>query len=203
MASEQVTLKALGLNYSPNTLSLPQGSLIQADDIIIRRDNVVESRRGFRDYSEEFTSGNNRAKQLIEYKEKVLVHYSNKIAFDTSTLDINGKAIFANFAGTFLETQDGLRIKYIEANKNLYLTTADGIKKISAVTAADFTTGASFIQDAGAIKALDITARLVPEQGNLSGFLPPDSAVAYRDVWGYNDSNGNLILGTPSNRVEV
>lgn len=203
MASQLVTLKALGLNYSPNLLGLEQGSLVQADDIIIRRDNVVESRRGFREYSEQFGSGSDRAKQLLEYKEKVLVHYSNKILFDTSTLDSNGKAIFNAFSGTYSETQDGLRIKSIEANKNLYFTTSEGIKKISARTSDDFTTASGFIKNAGAIKALDITGRLVSEQGNLSGFLPNDSAVAYRAVWGYKDLNDNLILGTPSNRVEV
>lgn len=201
MASQQVTLQAVGLNYSPNTISLPQGSLVQADDVIIRRDNVVESRRGFLEYSEGLGLSSDRAKQLIEYKDRVLVHYSNKIAFDTTELDANGKAIFDAFAGSYLETQTGLRIKSIEANKNLYFTTSEGIKKISAKTAADFPT--LTIKDAGAIKALDISATLVPEQGLVSGFLPIDSAVAYRAVWGYKDANDNLILGVPSNRVEV
>jgi hypothetical protein len=203
MASQQVTLQALGLNYSPNTISLPQGSLIQADDVIIRRDNVVESRRGYREYSEGIGASDDRAKQLIEYKEKVLVHYSNKLAFDTSELDSNGKAIFDEFSGTYSETQTGLRIKSIEANKNLYFTTDAGIKKIAARTAADFTTASGYIKNAGAIKALDISGRLDSTQGELSGFLPNDSTVAYRAVWGYKDINENLILGTPSNRIEI
>ena len=203
MASQQVTIKALGLNYSPNILGIEQGSLIQADDVIIRRDNVVESRRGFREYSEGLGQSSDLTKQLIEYKERLLVHYNNKIAFDTTILDANEKSIFDDFSGTFSETQSGLRIKSIEANKNLYFTTSDGIKKISARTAADFSTASGFIKDAGAIKALDITGRLVTEQGNLSGFLPNDSTVAYRAVWGYKDLNDNLLLGTPSNRIEV
>ena len=65
MAS-QVTLKALGLNYSPNNLALPEGSLLVADDVIIRRDNVVESRRGINSYSELLGSTLLRPKQLIE-----------------------------------------------------------------------------------------------------------------------------------------
>ena len=68
MAS-QVTLRALGLNYSPNNLALPEGSLVVADDIIIRRDNVVESRRGYREYSETFGIPEDRSKQLISYKD--------------------------------------------------------------------------------------------------------------------------------------
>lgn len=199
----QVTLKALGLNYSPNSLSLPEGSLVQADNIVIRRDNTIESRRGFGEYSEPLGLNIDRAKQLLEYKDKVLVHYSDKLAFDTSIFDDEGKAIFDDFAGNYLETQQGLRIKYIESNKNLYFTSSEGIKKISAKTSADFTSSSGFIKNAGAIKALDISANLDIVQGQSSGFLPSDSTVAYRVLWGYKDNNDNLLLGSPSNRVEV
>jgi len=81
MAS-QVTLKALGLNYSPNNLALPEGSLLVANDVIVRRDNVVESRRGYKDYSEGLGLTTEPVKQLFEYKERILAHYSDKIAYD-------------------------------------------------------------------------------------------------------------------------
>ena len=203
MPQSTANLKALGLNYSPNQLSTPDGSLIQADNIVIRRDNVVESRRGLRRYSEPFGGSIDRAKQLIEYKERILVHYGTHIAFDTGVLDADTRAIFQNFDGMYTETDTGLRIKSIEANKNLYFTSSDGIKKISATSAIDFTTTSGFIQNAGAVKALDIEAQLLVQQGQLSGFLPADSTVAYRGVWGYKDANKNLLLGTPSNRYPV
>ena len=201
MAS-QVTLKALGLNYSPNNLSLPEGSLSIANDVIVRRDNVLESRRGFRQYNEE-VGGVSISKQLISYKDRILNHYSNILQFDTGEVNDADQAIFDNFSGTYDEVENGLRIKSIEANKNLYFTTNKGIKKISARTAADFTTSSGFITDAGAVKALDFTAQLDITQGQTSGFLPVDSAVAYRILWGYKDLNDNLILGTPSDSVSV
>lgn len=201
--SSSANLKALGLNYSPNQLSVPDGSMIQADNVVVRRDNVVESRRGLRRYSESLGGSTDRAKQLIEYKNRILVHYNDKLAFDTEVENDDDRSIFDDFSGDYLETEPGLRIKSIEANKNLYFTTSEGIKKISAVTAADFTTQAGFIQNAGAVKALDVSAELELQQGQLAGFLPPDSAVAYRVVWGYKDANQNLLLGTPSNRAIV
>jgi len=201
MAS-QVTLKALGLNYSPNNLSLPEGSLSIANDVIVRRDNVLESRRGFRQYNEE-VGGVGISKQLISYKDRILNHYSNILQFDTGETNDAGEAVFDNFSGTYNEVDDGLRIKSIEANKNLYFTTNKGVKKISARTAADFTTSSGFITDAGAVKALDFTAELDISQGQTSGFLPVDAAVAYRILWGYKDLNDNLILGTPSDSVSV
>lgn len=200
--SSTVNLQALGLNYSPNNLSLPEGSLVRADNVIIRRDNTVESRRGIKDYSNPIENSSNRAKQLIEYKNKIITHINNKLYYDSGNLT-NNLADFYAFSGTYTETQDGLRIKSIEANKNLYFTTSEGIKKISAKTAEDFTTDAGFIQNAGAIKALDISAYLDIYQGQKDGFLPQDSTVAYRVVWGYKDRNENLLLGTPSNRYVI
>jgi hypothetical protein len=202
MAS-QVTLKALGLNYSPNNLALPEGSLVVADDVIVRRDNVIESRRGFKEYSEQFGAIDDRSKQLITYKNRILNYYSDVLQYESGILDSDGKAIFEDFAGNYEETQTGLRIKSIEANKNLYFTTSQGIKKIAARTAADFTTASGFIKNAGGTKSLDFIADLDVAQGQNTGFLPSDAAVAYRTLWGYRDLNDNLILGTPSDSVSV
>jgi hypothetical protein len=202
MAS-QVTLRALGLNYSPNNLALPEGSLTVANDVIIRRDNVVESRRGFREYSQDFGIPEDRSKQLISYKDRILNHYNDILQYDTGTFDDDGKAIFEDFAGSFLETEPGLRIKSIEANKNLYFTTSTGIKKIAARSAADFTTASGFIKSAGAVKAVNFSAELALAQGQQTGFLGLDSTVAYRVVWGYKDLNENLILGAPSDSIGV
>src|SRR5690606_35976978 len=60
-----------------------------------------------------------------------------------------------------------------------------------------------YIVNSGAVKALDIEAFLDRTLGSSSGFLPVDSAVAYRVLWGYKDLNENLIIGAPSEREEV
>lgn len=203
----QVNLKALGLNYSPNNLALPEGSLITANDVIVRRDSVVESRRGFREYSQNFGGSETiHSSQLLVYKDRLINHYFNLsnvgvLSYDTGVLDANGKAIFSDFTGDFQETEDGLRIKSIQANKNLYFTTSEGIKKLAAASAA--TIGSSKIVNAGAVKAIDFTAELDLNQGQTTGFLGFDSAVAYRVLWGYKDVNENLILGAPSDSVSV
>jgi hypothetical protein len=201
--ASQINLKALGLNYSPNNLALPEGSLIVADNVIIRRDNVVESRRGFNEYTDILGDGSKRSKQVIAYKNRILNHLHQTLQYDTGEVDSNGKAIFDNFSGTIEEVEDGLRIKSIQSNKNLYFTTNKGIKKIAARTPADFTTASGFIKDAGAVKAVNFYANLNIVQGQQTGFLPVDSSVAYRVIWGYKDLNDNLILGAPSDSIAV
>ncbi len=196
------TLKALGLNLSPNQLEVPEGSLVEASNVIIRRDNVIEPRRGFKLYGESFGSIVDRLKQLFTYRQRILRHYNDVLQFQNG-VNNDGTVNFDNFAGSYTETEPGLRIKSIESNGNFYFTTSEGIKKISAKTGDGLSTAAGFITQAGGIKALDISARLDIVQGSQTGFLPADSTVAYRYVLGTFDANNNLILGTPSQRVEV
>jgi hypothetical protein len=198
-----VTLKALGLNTSPNQLDVPPGSLLDASNVVINQDNIISQRRGFSIFGESFGSSNDRAKQLITYRDRILRHFSNQIEFDTGEETTDGVEIFDLFNGTYSEVQSGLRIKSIESNGNLYFTTSQGIKKISAKTADDLTTNSGFITQAGGIKAVDLVANPVYEFGDQTDFLPQDSAVAYRILWELKDKNDNTIPGTPSQRAEV
>jgi hypothetical protein len=188
-------LKAAGLHTFVNDLdAVPQGALLKAENTIIDRDGVIESRRGFKQYAEISPLSIDRAKQLFSYKDTLLAHYTDKLAFDDNAGN------FTDFDGSYTELQQGLRIKGLEANGNFYFTTITGIKKISATSSSQFTSAPGYITDAGGIEALDVTAVI---NYSTPGFLLPESKVAYRVVWGYTDANDNLILGAPSARTVV
>jgi hypothetical protein len=202
-------LKALGLNFSPNQLEVQPGSLVEASNIIIRRDNVIESRRGYALYGTAMGSTSDRCKQLMTYKNKLIRHFANRLQYEnglnnsgvTSFFDFNEIVSGSPVQATISEAQTGLRIKSVEANSNLYFTTSEGIKKISAKSASTF--AAAEITQAGGVKALDTQAFLTSSLGDEASFLPADSGVAYKIVWGTKDANGTLILGTPSDPVTV
>lgn len=198
---QKFNLRAKGLFTDPNLLSeVPEGALVQADNVVVERDSVVEPRRGFAKYGNTFGLGTDRAKQLLLYKNRVLIHYQNKLLYNSVVHNNVIDGSFLPFAGDYSETETGRRLRYIESNKNLYFTSSDGVKKISAKTASDFTSSPGFIRDSGVIKALDLVAQLNFET---EGFLPAQSKVAYRIVWAYRDNNDNLLLGTPSPRFVV
>lgn len=196
------TLTAKGLNLSPNQLTVEPGSLIEASNVIIRRDDVIEPRRGYKLYGQSFGSINDTLKQQFVYRERLLRHYNDILEFQNG-LNNDGSVHFDEFDGSYLETETGLRIKSIEANGNFYFTTSEGIKKISAKFGTDLTSAPGFITQAGGIKAIDMDARIDFILGNQTGFMPQDSTVAYRHIWAYFDANNNLIRGTPSQRAEV
>lgn len=187
----------------PNNLTLPEGSLTQASNVIIQREAVIEPRRGFQLFGTPFGTVTDTLKQVFQYKSRLLRHWGTTLEFDSGTTNNAGQELFLPFDTSFTEAQVGLRTKSVESNGNFFLTSSEGIVKISASTASDFSTASGFVTPAGGIKALDLTATLDITQGSITGFLPQDSTVAYRVVWGTNDLNKNLILGVPSQRAEV
>lgn len=191
--SQSTMLKAKGLYTYPNNLSeIPEGALTVADNVVIDRNGVVEPRRGFPQYGTTFGIGTDRAKQLMVYKDRILRHFASSLQYD------NGSGTFSTFAGTYEETEAGLRIKSVESNGNFYFTTASGIKAISAKTAADFTTAAGYIRNAGGVPALDVTGQI---NYSTAGFFDPVSKVAYKTTWAFRDANNNLIEGATSSRL--
>lgn len=185
-------ITAKGLVTFSNELSVPQGSLVNALNVNIDEQGVITPRRGNNDYGAEFGTSSDRLKQIAEYKNRVFRHYGSTLEFD------DGTGNFIAFTGNFNEIEEGFRIKYQELNGNFYFTTDGGIKKISVVNSAGIT--ANSVNDAGAVKAYDINATPVT---SATGFMPTESKVAYRVVFGTTDVNGNLLLGSPSARFVV
>lgn len=189
MASSKITLQATGLNFQPNQLAVDDGSLVEASNVIIRRDNVIERRRGFKLYGDPLPTSTDRVKQIMEYRDVILRHYGSKLQYDLGTGN------FVEFTQMVNEVEPGLRIKSVSSNNNFYFTTSDGVKKISS-TSSNLSN--SPILNSGGVKATDVKTEIVYTPGSTTGFLPVDSTVAYRAVWGIKDSNNNLILGVPS-----
>lgn len=184
--------KCRGLITFPNEVFKEEGALEIADNVVIDANDTIEPRRGFADFGSSIGIDSDRIKQILQYKGRILRHYKNTLEFDST-----GQGNFSSFSGTFDEVEDGLRIKSLESQSNLYFTTKTGIKKISATSASNFSASSGYVVDAGVVKAVGIEADLKFTEG---GFLPPQSKCAYRVLWGYRDTNNVLHLGAPSER---
>ncbi len=179
-----LNLKARGLFLSPNLLSgAPEGAMSVCDNIVIDYDNLAQSRRGYNFYGTELDPSINA---LFNYDRSLLVSYSNKLAYDS-----DDAGTWVPYSGTYSDPGSDYKMRSLEANKNFYFTTSEGIKKLDSLTSTPIS--------AGAPRALDGTGTAT----GATGFLPNNDAVAYRILWGYRDENNNLILGAPSARVIV
>lgn len=186
MASQKLELQFRGLYTAPNNLSgIPQGALSVADNIVIEAKNLISSRRGQTQYGTPLNVSGGQVNKIFNYSSSLIVNYDSKMAYDS------GNGNWIDYSGTYLPPQTGLKMRSLEALKNFYFTTSAGIYKLDSLTGTP--------KLAGAEKALGGTGATTGS----SGFLPDDSAVAYRLVWGYRDANQNLVLGAPSQRVIV
>ena len=186
MAQQKLDLQLRGLYTAPNNLSgVPQGSLEIADNVVINSKNLIESRRGQTQYGTPFNIGSDQVNKLFNYSSSLIANYDSKMAYDS------GNGMWIDYLGTYTTPDPGYKIRSLEAQRNFYFTSSEGIYKIDSL--------ANTPRKAGVVRALGGTATLT---GSV-GFLVDDSAVAYRIVWGYIDANNNTIIGAPSQRLVV
>jgi hypothetical protein len=180
---EVISLKPKGLWTYPNTLSaVPQGSLLQAVNVVLSRPEVIEQRRGMAPVGTVLT---NNIDSLYSYQSRMILHNGTTFAYDS-----DGFFTWVNYSGSYSAPTGAIKIRSIQQNKNLYFTTSTGFQKLDSLTGA--------VTFSGAPAGLDGSGSTTG-----AGWFTNNTQVAYRIVFGYTDANQNLILGAPSQRIVV
>ena len=183
--ARDLTLSASGLYDNPNPLSeVPDGAFSRADDVVIRRPGIVETRRGFAPGTGSVGTGTDRFLALHDFAGTLVGHTS------AGTLARYDGTTWTPYSGTY-SPPAGRRMRFLQTAKSLYFTTNKGVQRLDEVTGN--------VVPAGVPQALAGTATVT----GTTGFLPPNSATAYRFVWGYRNANDRVILGAPSSRMTV
>lgn len=183
-------LDQAGLYTFPNPLTkVPVGALLQADNLVINKDGISESRRGVSPVGSELSlTAGQYVDQFFGYQDRLLIHTTT----DTLQYDSTGGQVWSTFSGTYTAPTGAYKMRGIEANKNFYLTSSDGVYKLDSYSSTPMFSGG--------LPGLDGSGILA---GDGAGFLGANFQCAYQIVFGYTDLNGNLILGNPSERILV
>jgi len=186
--AQSINLKIKGLITNPNNLNeeVMDGALSYADNLVITKDNVAESRRGFGKYNEYLDLGDSDGTigNLYSYQGTLIAHHGSELSRDDEA------GAWTQYSGTF-DSSSNFKMRSIEENQNLYLATSEGVQKLDKIDG-------EFYQS-GVIPSLDGFASVTGS----TGWFEDDSAVAYRMVWVREDENENLIIGAPSSRTIV
>jgi hypothetical protein len=185
MATYTVT-KVRGVHSAPNQLeSVPDGALADSLNCVTPFKDIVQSRRGQKFYDNTFGGTGSRSNEGYFYRDTLFLHYGvGSLAYD----DGSG---FTDFSGFFFPTDATLlRIKFMEASKNLYWNTSVGTYVLDAI--------ANTPRLAGVMPPLHLGSRLLV---TTDAWLGINDAVAYRVVLGIKDDNNNVKLGPPSERL--
>ncbi len=190
MSKQNIILDLQGLYINNNPLSqttAPPGTLKEALNTVITKQGIIESRRGFTKMNDSLVGSDIQA--MFEFKKIKLIHSDNDLFSDVS-----GTGVYTSIATAINAPDTDHKIKAVQANNNFYFTSDEGIRKLET------TDGSIPVKKAGVPKALNGTATLT-----FSGatWLTAQRNVAYRAVIGYKDSNNNLLLSAPSQRLVV
>lgn len=202
--AQQSVLNNKGLHSSPNPHSAaPPGSLVRTINTVIRYKDVLEPRRGFPWFEHEtdtpttFGGSSDRSNEGVFFNGGLVIQYAaNKLA-----RVVTGTGA-TDYSGTYTPVDaDLLRMKFVEIAQNLYLNTNVGVRVLESLLSTPGNAGAPIARDLDAV--LLAQAPWFSVDYSTTGFMLPDTAVAYRYVWGVKDSHGNVKLGAPSGRVVV
>lgn len=191
-----------GLFLQQNSFTVPDGALEIAQNTVISRDNIISKSRGFYTY---FTPPGGTLNRLFLYQSKLLSAYTNSFNYYTDT----GSSPNETGTQTALSPQSGLTIsitndrvaRSVLANNNFYVTTDNGVVKLTSYD--------SMISKSGAPQGLDLTPSYFPSTTAVTWFTltpasdPVSCIVGYRILFGYKDLNDNLIIGAPGDIATI
>lgn len=183
-----IDLKVEGLYLNPSTFgnNAPPGALTIANNVVIDRPSVVATRRGMNNAFSTVTDTS--ITSLFQYNSVKLAIGSNEKLYSDPADD----GSFVAYTGTYptpASADSGSRVRAVESNKNFYFITDNGTYRLDHVGGEP--------RLAGAPPGLSGTAIT----DGVTGFLPNNTNVAYRVVFGYKDYNQTLVLGAPSSRI--
>jgi hypothetical protein len=187
--AQTLLLKNSGLQTNSNQLSaVSEGALNLANNISIDKDEVAESRRGFKRLSDTIANNDARFDRITGYQGAIIARRK-----DNDTMNYWQSGIgWTAYSGTYEHPDvDLARMQFLQQSGNLYFTTSLGVKVLDNYAGPIYNTGMP--------KGLDG----VGSTTGTSGFMAHNTQRAYRIVWGTKDANNNLYLGAPSQRIIV
>jgi len=188
MATKQVEIRQwLGLFQQQNSFNTPDGALEIAENVVITKDNRITKRRGLYQW---FNGGSDVLNAIYNYQNKIVAICSDKVLhFNESGTYPNELGSKIQNSGQDITVTNPRKSRFAESNNNLYFTTDNGPYKLGGYDQP--------VKDSGGYPGLDISIMQLPENGVING----NGQVGYRILFGYRDSNSNLILGAPSDTV--
>jgi hypothetical protein len=131
--SQILRLKIKGLYTHPNPLSeVPQGALAAATNLVIDRESIAESRRGFSQYGNTVSD----MAKLMVYRDTLLLHADSALYRDSDNL-----GTWVAYSGAFTPPFPPIQMQSVEINKSFFFTTNLGVYRLDAIAGTPVRSG--------------------------------------------------------------
>ncbi len=163
--NQSVNLSIAGLYTAPNDFSgVPPGAMDEAVNVAIDNRNILSSRRGFSQYSDEIsvvpgiTSNRIASFSTSEINdtltEYIITRLSNN-ALQRSAAPSETPDAWYTWPGSFSDPSSSSKLRFYESNRRLYCLTSNGPQLLDVLDAGE---GGNQSSQAGVPKALDLIA---------------------------------------------
>ena len=187
--AQSIILDQKGIHsYNSPISGVPSGSLSSAFNVNINREGIIEPRRGFDflEYSLPLTT--DRISNLIFWNAGIWAQYGASFAYYDSTPTTGG---FKARGSLSKPASSNHLSQVVSQNKNLYIATSTGMKKVDAT--------ATSLYAAGIPKGLTMDITLA----GTGTALEPNYTATYRYLIGKKDLNSNFQYGGVSARASI
>ncbi len=172
--------------YRDQYSEMPSGALSKAKNVNIDKQSIASPRKG---YEIQDLGLSDQVESMGDFEGKLILHSGSTLY--KSDVDDGALSNVTAFSGT-VEQYNSNIVRFNKQNENLYLNTKTGINKLDSITGT--------LRGAGAPRGKYLDLSLIAAG---TGIIDDGEDRAYRLVWGYKDSNNNLILGAPSERAVI
>lgn len=186
--------KIRGIYTDPNPhASVPEGAMLEADNVVLRRDSMAEPRPGFEQFDMPGEGGvSDRPRRIIPFAGNMLIIAVDGFADHHTRWRTDALTEITDPDSVALDWTPQ-RIRAEEARKNLYLNNTNGVHKL---------TGPAPVFDA--LLAGYASAPFMQLLNTAAGVAILDTErVAYVSTLDREDANEVIVVSTPSGRLIV
>lgn len=184
LSTQQLEQQARGLMLHPNPYTLPEGALLEANNVTIDRPGIISKVRGLNRYGDALS---NAPSTITEFNDKIIVQDGTTLRYDS-----DGAGTWSALSGTYAAPDASNRTRFAEALFALFFTTSSGLFRLDSLSGTP--------ARAGLPQGLDIATSFT---GTGLGFFNTAAQVGYKVVYVREDSNNQEIIGAPSFRQIV
>lgn len=195
----KITVAGLYTNGNQNS-AIPPGALSTAQNVVLRANGQLEPRRGLPAETNGI-SASSVFNSLGFYGGGRVAQYTDGSAASKLAFCTGAGGAWTPYSGTYSPVNSATnRMRFVEASQNLYFNTNTTLQVLTSLSATPAPAG---VPECYPVLPYSTFSGLAGNPDAAGAWFTKNTAVGYRAVLTYKDTNNNLKIGAPSGRCVI